>query len=62
MEITYINGFISEACLKGLKDFEQVRDAIILAKCEGLPFRGRPKDMAKRKIFKKNTRCCYYRG
>lgn len=47
MEITYINGFISEACLKGLKDFEQVRDAIILAKCEGLPFRGRPKDMAR---------------
>ena len=47
MEITFINGFISEACLKGLKDFEQVRDAIILAKCEGLPFRGRPKDMAR---------------
>ena len=35
MEITYINGFISEACLRGLKDFEQVRDAIIVVKCEG---------------------------
>ena len=47
MEITYINGFISEACLRGLKDFEQVRDAIIVAKCEGFPYRGRPKDMAR---------------
>ena len=51
MEITYINGFISEACLKGLKDFEQVRDAIILAKCEGLPFRGSPMDMARDAII-----------
>ncbi len=47
MEITYINGFISEACLRGLKDFEQVRDAIIVAKCEGVPFRGSPMDMAR---------------
>ena len=47
MEIKYINGFISEACFRGLKDFEQVRDAIIVAKCEGFPFRGRPKDMAR---------------
>ena len=47
MEIKYINGFISESCLRGLKDFEQVRDAIIVAKCEGFPFRGRPMDMAR---------------
>ena len=47
MEITYINGFISEACLRGLKDFEQVRDAIIVVKCEGVPFRGSPMDMAR---------------
>jgi len=47
MEITYINGFISEACLRGLKEFKQVKDAIIVAKCEGFPYRGRPKDMAR---------------
>lgn len=41
MEITYINGFISETCLRDLKDFEQVRDAIIVAKCKGFPFRGK---------------------
>lgn len=47
MEIKYINGFINEACFRGMKDFEQVRDTIIVAKCEGFPFRGRPKDMAR---------------
>lgn len=47
MEITYINGFISETCLRDLKEFEQVKDAIIVAKCEGFPYRGRPKDMAR---------------
>ena len=46
MNIKYINGFFDEANLRGLNDFEQVRNAIIVAKCEGLPFRGRPKDMA----------------
>ena len=46
MNIKYINGFFDEASLRGLNDFEQVRNAIIVAKCEGLPFRGRPKDMA----------------
>ncbi len=50
MEITYINGFISEACLRGLNDFEQVRDAIIVAKCEGFPFRGKAMDMAQNAI------------
>lgn len=47
MEITYINGFISETCMRDLKEFEQVKDAIIVAKCKGFPFRGRPRDMAR---------------
>ena len=63
MEIKYINGFISEACFRGLKDFEQVRDAIIVAKCEGFPFRGRPKDMARDFIVSNEfAPRCYYSG
>jgi len=46
MNIFYYNGSFDGASLRGLNDFEQVRNAIIVAKCEGLPFRGRPKDMA----------------
>ncbi len=42
----YINGFFDEANLVGLNDFEQVRNATIVAKCEGLPYRGKPENMA----------------
>ena len=46
MKIKYFNGFIDEACLSGLKDFGQVENAIVVAKCEGSPFRGNPMEMA----------------
>ena len=46
MVFVYKNGFFNEANLRGLNDFEQVRNAIIVAKCEGFPYRGEPKDMA----------------
>jgi hypothetical protein len=46
MNIKYINGSFDEASLRGLNDFEQVRNATIVAKCEGLPYRGKPEDMA----------------
>ena len=46
MVFFYENGFFNEANLRGLNDFELVRNATIVAKCEGLPYRGKPKDMA----------------
>ena len=46
MVLFYKNGFFDEASLRGLNDFEQVRNACIVAKCEGLPFRGTPENMA----------------
>lgn len=46
MVFIYKNDFFNEANLKGLNDFKQVRNATIVAKCEGLPYRGKPKDMA----------------
>jgi len=45
IDLLYFNGFFDEASLRGLNDFEQVRNTIIVAKCEGLPFRGNPVDM-----------------
>lgn len=50
MEITYLNGFISEAGLNRLNDFEQVKNAVIVAKCKGFPFRGMAMDMAQNAI------------
>ena len=47
MTIKYVNGFINEASLRGLNDFEQVRNAIIVAECEGYPFRGDAEEMAR---------------
>ncbi len=46
MFFIYKNGFFDEANLVGLNNFEQVRNATIVAKCEGLPYRGKPGDMA----------------
>ena len=50
LNLLYFNGFFDEASLKSLNDFEQVRNAIIVAKCEGVPFRGKPVDMANNAI------------
>lgn len=50
MEITYLNGFICEAGLNSLNDFEQVKNAVIVAKCKGFPFRGKAMDMAQNAI------------
>ena len=46
MVLFYKNGFFDEASLRDLKNFEQVRNATIVAKSEGLPYRGKPEDMA----------------
>ena len=46
MIIFYKNGSFDGASLRGLNDFEQVRNTTIVAKCEGLPFRGTAEDMA----------------
>ena len=54
----YKNGSFGGASFRGLNDFEQVRDAIIVAKCEGLPFRGTPENMANdalARILKRTT-------
>lgn len=47
MLINYFNCFLDEASVEGLKDFEQVRNAMIVAECVGYPFRGSPEEMAK---------------
>ena len=47
IKILYFNGSFDGASLRGLSDFEQVKDATIEARCEGFPFRGTPMDMAK---------------
>ena len=46
IELFYYNGFFDEANLLGLNDFKQVRNATIVAKCEGFPYRGKPENMA----------------
>ena len=58
MVFIYKNGLFNEANLRGLNDFEQVRNACIVAKCEGLPFRGTPENMANEvlaRILKKTS-------
>ena len=51
MDIIFRNGLISEASLTSLNDFEQVKDAIIVAECEGVPFRGKPVDLARNALI-----------
>lgn len=46
MKVRYVNGsFVGAECSRSM-DIEQVRDAVIVIKNEGFPFRGKPEEMA----------------
>lgn len=46
MKVRYINGsYIGAECSRSM-DIEQVRNAVIVIKNEGIPFRGKPEEMA----------------
>lgn len=47
IKIKFFNGSYSRANKVSPKDFGQVGNAIIMASNEGIPFRGKPEDMAR---------------